>query len=145
MGILLLLLPSGRSKPEVKAAACPSEDENTEETLISRSLSDTENELAALLSRVEGAGSVQVMLSLDTQDESVLAADVDGDESRTVLISVGSGQEEAVVRGVNCARYRGAVVLAQGADSAQVRLALTQAVSVITGLGADNISVLKMK
>jgi hypothetical protein len=41
--------------------------------------------------------------------------------------------------------YQGAVVLCQGAADAAVRLAVVEAVSKATGLGADKICVLKMK
>ena len=41
--------------------------------------------------------------------------------------------------------YRGAIVVCQGADSPAVKLAIVEAVSRATGLGADSISVLKMK
>jgi hypothetical protein len=39
----------------------------------------------------------------------------------------------------------GAIVVCQGADSPSVKLAITQAVAKITGLGTDEICVLKMK
>ena len=39
----------------------------------------------------------------------------------------------------------GAIVVCQGGDNATVRLAIIEAVSNVTGLGADKISVLKMK
>ncbi len=40
---------------------------------------------------------------------------------------------------------RGAVVVCAGAENAQVRLAVTNAVSAYTGLGSDKITVMKMK
>jgi len=39
----------------------------------------------------------------------------------------------------------GAVIVCQGADDPQVRLSIVDAVSKVTGLGSDKISVLKMK
>jgi stage III sporulation protein AG len=42
-------------------------------------------------------------------------------------------------------QYLGAIVVCQGADRSDVRLAIVEAVSALTGLGADKISVLKMK
>ena len=41
--------------------------------------------------------------------------------------------------------FRGAVVLCDGADDASVRLSVTQAVSTVCGIGADKVTVLKMK
>jgi stage III sporulation protein AG len=39
----------------------------------------------------------------------------------------------------------GAIVVCQGGDQPTVRLAILDAVSKVTGLGADKISILKMK
>ena len=41
--------------------------------------------------------------------------------------------------------YRGALVVAQGADNAAIKLAITQAVAGLTGLSSDKITVVKMK
>ena len=41
--------------------------------------------------------------------------------------------------------YKGAVVVCEGADHASVKLNIVQAVSSLTGLGSDKITVLKMK
>ena len=50
-----------------------------------------------------------------------------------------------VVTKTKSAPYLGAVVVCDGADSATVRLRIMQAVSALTGLGSDKISVIKMK
>ena len=39
--------------------------------------------------------------------------------------------------------FQGALVVCEGADQAQVRLAMTQAVSALTGLGTDRITICK--
>ena len=39
--------------------------------------------------------------------------------------------------------YRGALVVCQGADRAEVRLAVTEAVTALTGLTADRVTVAK--
>ena len=49
------------------------------------------------------------------------------------------------MRQENPAQYLGVIVVCEGADSPAVRLAIVEAVSDVTGLGADRISVLKMK
>ena len=41
--------------------------------------------------------------------------------------------------------YKGAIIVAEGGDLASVKLAIVDAVSDATGLGADKISVLKME
>ena len=53
--------------------------------------------------------------------------------------------ETGLVHQINPPVYLGAVVLAQGADNPVVKLSIVEAVSKVTGLGADKISVLKMQ
>ena len=49
------------------------------------------------------------------------------------------------MRQVNPPTYLGAIIICEGADDANIRLAVVDAVSKVTGLGANRISVLKMK
>ena len=56
-----------------------------------------------------------------------------------------STQKTPVVTKTKSAPYLGAVVVCDGADSAAVQLRVMQAVSALTGLGSDKISVIKMK
>ena len=63
-------------------------------------------------------------------------------EEKTVVVGTGSDQE-AVVRLRRYPVFQGALVVCEGADQAQVRLAMTQAVSALTGLGTDRITICK--
>ena len=65
--------------------------------------------------------------------------------SDTVIITDADRNEAGLIERIDPPIYRGAIVVCEGADSAQVRLSITQAVSKITGLSTDNICVLKMK
>lgn len=112
-----------------------------------------EERLEAILSQIEGAGRVRVLLTEDMGRETLYQTDssVESSDSGsrrtddTVLTEDSSRIESALVRQVLEPRYRGAVVLCQGAETASVRLAIVEAVRCVTGLGADKISVLKMK
>ena len=66
-------------------------------------------------------------------------------ETSTVLVNQGSGVQEAVKVQELGPSYQGALVVAQGAEDPEVRLALSQAVSALTGLGADKITICKGK
>ena len=112
-----------------------------------------EQQLEALLGRIEGAGAVTVLL---TEQEGPLTlyqtdsqTDADDSGSRrtddTVLIEDENRTESGLVRQTLGPVYRGAVVLCQGADDPSVKLAVVEAVRCVTGLGADQISVQKMK
>lgn len=145
LGVLLLLWPSGTG--ETKSAASP-------ETAAEETAAQQQKEMERILSRIEGAGELHLMLTLESDGERTLAEDTEEtlggspeapeSESRreTVILSV-SGGEEVVVTRRESPVYRGALVVCQGADRAEVKLAVTQAVAALTGLGADRITVVK--
>lgn len=109
--------------------------------------------LEQILGQICGVGSVRVLLMekegrevIFQQDEDISQGDNTSSVRRdTMTVEGAEHREEALVRQVIPAVYQGAIVVCQGADDPVVRLQLTQAVSRITGLGADRISVLKMK
>lgn len=137
LGVFLMLLP-------VKEEALP---ESEPEAL--QPVPDLQTELSALLSRVEGAGKVEVLLTqkegaqtVYQNDEQIQETDIRRD---TVLVTDAARSETGLIRQVNPPVYRGAVIVCQGADQSQVRLAMVLAVKSATGLSADQITVLKMK
>lgn len=142
-GILLLLWPTGdgKQKPDGGAQAETREDFDLEAL---------EEKLSRTLSQVEGAGQVTVTLTVKSGMERVLASDrttsvTDRGSSvaeETVLVSSG-GSQEAVLLGQNYPIFQGALVVCQGGDNAEIRLLMTQAVSSLTGLGADRVTVCK--
>lgn len=141
LGIVLMLLPQSKAGEE--------RDEETPvpETVAEESLQE---QLEQLLSMVQGAGKVRVLLT-EAAGELVIYQ-TDGEESSqntrrtdTVILSDSGRAESGLVQQILSPTYQGAVILCQGADSAAVRLALIEAVSNATGLTSDRISVLKMK
>lgn len=143
LGVVLLLLP--QKKTAASAAPEPQAQETQQR--------DLEAQLEALLSQVEGAGEVRVLLTMETSEAYEYQTDVETKTSEdsmeqtqeTVLASAGSGTEGPLTVKTTYPIYKGAVVLCQGADSAAVRLAMVQAVSSLTGLSSDKITVIKMK
>ena len=65
-------------------------------------------------------------------------------ESTLSTVSDGSYGEQPVRIKETCPIFRGAVVLCDGAGASGVRLAVTEAVGAVCGLGADKISVIQM-
>ena len=145
VGAVLLLLPTGEKTRQTAPAAASETDLFQVESM--------ERRLETALSRVEGAGEVTVVLTLKDGPRQVLAQDgsaSEGDsqttrETSTVMASKGSGTQEPVALQELGPCYRGALVVAPGAGDPQVRLALSEAVSALTGLGADKISICKGK
>ena len=114
---------------------------------------EMEGKLEKALSRVEGAGEVTVVLTLEGGPRQVLAqdgaaaeeADRASRETSTILLSRGAGyQEPAVIQQLGPV-YQGALVVCSGGDDPQVKLALYEAVSALTGLRTDKISICKGK
>jgi len=143
VGLILILLPSKDPSEETVRI-----DETAEQEVISIS-----EELEQILSRVDNAGEVRVLLSIEAGEVTVYQTNDDVSVSdgnsttqiSTVLITGADREEYGLVRQVNPPVYKGAIVVCQGADDPKVQLAIVDAVSTVTGLGADRISVLKMK
>ena len=79
-----------------------------------------------------------------TDEKHRVSSDDSDEEINTVTVSGADRREDGLIRQVNPPTYKGAIVVCQGADNGAVRLAIVEAVSRATGLGADKISVLKM-
>ena len=123
VGFLLLLWPASPSEGlGTVSAASPAGDAPA---LLVEAL---EGRLEQALSKIEGAGDSQVSRSTST----VMASQSGGVQTPVELQEVGPV-------------YRGALVVAAGADDPQLRLSLSQAVSALTGLGADKITICKGK
>ena len=85
-----------------------------------------------------------MVLSLQNGQRQVLAQDKkqDGESLSAQTVTVGSGSDQAVVPiQTSAPTFRGALVVCPGAADPAVRLELTRAVSVLTGLGTDCICV----
>ena len=141
LGALLLLLPSGGTGKAAQDAQPPAQQ--------TQPLEDMRQALSQLLFSMEGVGRVELLLTTTGSDEVVYQTDVrrsgETSEETTVFSANQSAQKTPVVTKTKKASYAGAVVVCDGADSAVVRLRIVQAVSALTGLGSDKISVIKMK
>lgn len=142
LGIFLMTFPSGQTK--VKQPEQPSAHKDLTVPV--------DQELADILTQIQGVGRVKVMLTEATGSETVYQTDTDKSETadssstrtETVVIS-GNGTESGLVKTVSPPIFLGAIVVCQGGDNPTVRLSVAQAVSVVTGISMDRISVLKMK
>ncbi len=138
LGVALLLIPTGSS--ESKRIS-----EGVGEP--SFSLAEQEKRIEEVLSRIAGAGQVDVVLTLKSGMERVLAENEDksddGGKVSHVMIQTGSGSETVTLRYIYPV-YQGALVVCKGAGSPNVRLEITQAVAALTGLSTEKITVTKM-
>ena len=136
-GVILMTLPE--KKQEQPAVSITQEP-------ISASVQDS---LEEILSRIQGAGKVNVLLTEYKGKETLYQTDTQrtGDSLRTdtVLVSGADREDSGLVRQVNPPVYLGALVVCQGGDRPGVKLAIVEAVMSVTGLSSDKITVLKMK
>ena len=134
VGICLMLIPGVKNEETVIT-----EEIGVEETSLDK-------ELEQILSNIQGAGRVQVMLTVASGEQIIYQMDIPAsDRQDTVIITGQDRVEDGLIQQILSPTYRGAIVLCQGADSASVCLAIKDAVSKVTGLDSSQISVLKMK
>jgi len=125
-----------------------------------------ERRLQEVLSLVNGAGQVEVMLTLSGSREIILAEDTTTNESsvkevdsaggsrenhslakdmRTILIqSPGGGQEPIILREI-VPKVEGVIIVAEGGDDVFVKEALMRAASTVLGVDIHRVRVLKMR
>ncbi len=130
LGLLLILWPTGNKTEEIKV---------NELTAPVFSITTEEGRLEKQLAKIDGAGRVSVLLSVEGSASRELAESEDG----TLVVSE-NGKERVVELYYVNPEYLGAVIVCDGANSADVRLAITKAVSDFTGLGSDRIAVINM-
>lgn len=148
IGVALLLLPTGK-KQQAAETTTPAADETQQ------SLSDTEAQMEAILSKISGVGQLQLMLTVEASAEQQLAQDTElsysGEtsapdsytrKSQTVVVS-GDSEDAPVVTRKIYPVYRGALVVCQGGGNPEVQLAVTKAVAALTGLSSDRITVIR--
>ena len=146
LGVALALVPGKTKKTDAQQTTAASAD-------TAFDLSATQKQLEALLSAIDGAGRVRLMLTLSsgervvyqTDSRTVTASGSTTQETETVFRQSGGSEKEPAVQSVVYPQYQGALVICDGAERASVRLAVIQAVSSLTGLGSNKIAVVKMK
>ncbi len=118
-------------------------------------------ELESILSTVDGAGDVKVMLTIESgqeniyacqektsKDEQSTAGEKNGQrstyENEVVMVTTGS-EKQALVEKTMQPAVQGVVVVCQGADNIKVTSDITNAVSVVLNIPTNRICVIKMK
>ena len=160
--LLVLSLPSGSASSE--------EERSGENTAVSegdawflameRYAKRQEENTAAILSRVEGIGKVEVMLTLASSEEKVtlqdssITEDSSSQEGRlnsthqsteeSILIKQ-DGVEAPYVVQIHSPVIEGVVVVAEGADSSKKEKEIMEAIQALFSIELHNIKVMKME
>lgn len=144
IGIVLMVVPFGETNTTT-----------TEQTLtqVPTVADSLEDRLEQILSCVKGAGEVRVVLTEAAGEEFIYQTDESiskGKETENITkdvitITDANRNQICVIKQKIPATYSGAIIVCTGADNPVIKLEIVSAVSKVTGLGADKISVLKMK
>jgi len=141
IGILLMLLPS-ESIPATQPENMPAQEESTRA-----------QELEEILEQIAGVGRVKVLLTeaagaetiYQTNEDKTITSDSERIRVDTVIVTNSEREDLGLVRSVTPPIYLGAIIVCQGGDNPSVKLSVVQAVSNVTGISSDRITVLKMK
>lgn len=148
LGAVLLAWPVGAGLSGKEPAA---EDGGPAGQAAAPDLARTERDMEEILGKMSGVGRVEVMLTLHSGGELVLAQDTSlrysgpsqTPDSYERTSDTVSGSGGVVVTQEKYPQYRGALVVCEGGGSSGVRLQVAQAVSALTGLGMDRIAVVE--
>lgn len=106
-----------------------------------------EARLEALICRVEGAGSTQVMVTAASGEEAVYATDssagADGSRQEQHVL-LGSGGASGLVETTHPPQILGVAVVCEGGGNPAVQLRVTEIVQALTDAGASHITVTQM-
>lgn len=110
-----------------------------------------ETRLKSILSKIDGVGAIDVMVTYDTTSELVPAMDTDistsadSSSQRSYPVTVsGGGEENPVVLKQVQPKIRGVIVVAQGAENIAVKVKLIAAVSTVLGISQECVDVFSM-
>lgn len=150
LGVVLLLIPHSNSAEDTSETKTQ-EPESTDSAYAAQ----LEKRLSEVLGQIDGVGRVEVMLTLQRGSQTEYQTDIQtstngetqqkSEERKTVILSEGSAYDKAAIAAVEYPQFLGALIVCQGADLPTVRLELISAVSALTGLRSDQITVVKMK
>lgn len=113
---------------------------------------ETEEKLADIISKVEGAGKTEVFLTIEESEEYVYAQNVSSDkdegskvneEKEYVIVDGNSGKNGLLVKTVN-PKIRGVAIVCEGGDDPAVQQRIYSCVSASLGISTARISISKM-
>lgn len=152
LGLILLAVSSLPSaKPASKSVTSTTAQSSSEDYAAA-----LEERLASIISAIDGAGAVRVMVTLESGSEDVYLRDNDygenidpsGKSSREskdkYVIIDGSGEEKGIVVRVREPQVRGVAVVCEGAGSQTVQQQIVRTVTALLGISSAQVSVAKM-
>ena len=144
LGLLFMAIPSKVTKESTT---------QTESIPTQQPEASIEERLTNILKQIDGAGKVEVMLTIakgeetvyQTNNETSTNTDTTQVNTDTIIVTDSDKNQSGLVRQKIYPAYLGAIIVCQGADDPNVRMAITDEVAKITGLKTNHISILKMR
>ncbi|MCM1523926.1 MAG: hypothetical protein NC120_05655 [Ruminococcus sp.] len=141
---LLMIIFSGGDKNEEQTADIAEKSGSGWENYCTR----TEERLESILSAIDGAGKVEVMVSVSSTEEYVYASSgsiaADREEFDCVTVKKDKN-EEALVRKINAPVITGVVAVCEGGDSDRVREEIYRAVTAALDIPSSRVYVAPME
>lgn len=154
-------------KPSKSSNTVPEAEGRNDVVQVSSEINYDENEekLANILSNIAGVGKVKVLLTYsetstyvpiyneNLKESNTTETDSAGgsrtvsetDSQKEVIYKEdSSGNQEPVTQSIISPKIEGAIITAEGADNAEVKTSIVQAVEAATGLATHKIQVFKM-
>lgn len=134
-------------------------------TVQSTEVTDLKTNLESILSQIEGVGKVSVLVTYSESTQSVAMYNENTKETSTeekdetggtrtikesdtqkdVIFKEDNGQKEPIIQKTVMPKMEGAIITAEGAEIANVKANIIQAVEAVTGLATHKIQVFEMK
>lgn len=126
---------------------------------------DLQSNLKSILGKINGAGNVEVLITYketsevvplyneNTKESVTEEKDTSGgtrtieakDNVKEVIYSEDNGQKQIVTQKIVMPEIEGAIILAEGAENAEVKNSIIQAVEAVTGISVHKIQVFQLK
>lgn len=113
-----------------------------------------EGKLEDIISQIDGAGNVKVMISVDGSPELLYVSDTDIKTSTTTngtttttssspIIIGNSGNSSGIIMTEKLPNVKGVIVVSSGAGDTKIKLSILNAISTLLDISVDKITILK--
>ncbi len=122
--------------------------ENEKQSLSSDYATTVEEGLKSILSDVDGAGKINVFVTVDGSQEEIVLKNVETKTENGIKTTVESivlvGGKPYVTK-TNNPRILGVAIVCEGADDLSVKLKITEIVTTTLNVNSDSVRIIKMK
>ena len=118
---IILILIFFSSTGSNKSGSSTNKSNTTQETTIITYVADIENKLESILSQVQGASNVQVMLTLDMSNATL---------------------KDDIIETTNFPPIKGVLIVAKGVENTQVKMNILKAVQAVVDISSGRIEIL---